>query len=56
VISAGKKASSDRIKAIHGHFYPIADHLKVIADGFYPIADRLKVIADAKKVIWVGFK
>jgi hypothetical protein len=56
VIADGKKTSPDRIKAIHGHFYPIADYLNPIKDHFYPIADRLKVIADRKKVIWVGFK
>jgi hypothetical protein len=56
VIPDGKEVSTDRIKASHGHFYPIADHLNPIGDRFYPIANRLKVIADRKKVIWVGFK
>jgi hypothetical protein len=53
MIADGKKAISDRIKAIHGHFYPIADHLKAIPDRFDPTADHLKAIADGKKAIRV---
>lgn len=56
MIADGKKAIADRLKVIHGHFYPIPDHLNPIADGFYPILDHLKVIADGKNVIGVGFK
>lgn len=55
MIADGKQDGADRIKAIHGHFYPIADHLNPIEDRFYPIANRLKVIAEGKIVIWVGF-
>ena len=56
VIPHGIKAIPDRMKVIHGYFYPIADHLKATLDRFYPIADHLKVIADGKEVSWVGFK
>jgi hypothetical protein len=51
VIRDGIKAIPDRIKVIHGHFYPIADHLNPNDDRFYPTADHLKVIAGGKSGI-----